>query len=56
MEHTLTTEPDAAQLAVKAAGFVADRIRLAEHDLPWSSVEITRSTSGSRPTGTPSAT
>jgi beta-phosphoglucomutase-like phosphatase (HAD superfamily) len=64
MEHTLTTEPDAAPLAVKAAGFVADRIRsavaangtftcavsgqtpwlmlteLAEHDLPWSSVEI----------------
>jgi 6-phosphogluconolactonase len=65
MEHTLITEPDAAQLAVKAAGFVADRIRsavaangtftcavsggqtpslmlteLAEHDLPWSSVEI----------------
>ena len=64
MEHTPTTEPDAAPLAVKAAGFVADRIRwavaangtftcgqrrpdprlmlteLAEHDLPWSSVEI----------------
>jgi beta-phosphoglucomutase len=65
MEHTLVTEPDAAQLAVKAAGFMADRIRsaiaangtftcavsggqtpwlmlaeLAEHDLPWSSVEI----------------
>ena len=40
MEHTLTTEPDAAPLVVKAAGFVADRIRLAEHDLPWSSVEI----------------
>ena len=40
MEHTLTTEPDAAPLAVKAAGFVADRIRSAEHDLPWSSVEI----------------
>jgi 6-phosphogluconolactonase len=65
MEHTLITEPDAAALAVKAAGFVADRIRsavaangtftcavsggqtpwlmlteLAEHDLPWSSVEI----------------
>ena len=29
MEHTLVTEPDAAQLAVKAAGFVADRIRSA---------------------------
>jgi glucose-6-phosphate 1-dehydrogenase len=29
MEHTLRTEPDAAQLAVKAAGFVADRIRSA---------------------------
>ena len=28
MEHTLTTEPDAAPL-VKAAGFVADRIRSA---------------------------
>jgi len=65
MEHTLVTEPDAAQLAVKAVGFMADRIRsaiaangtftcavsggqtpwlmvaeLAEHDLPWSSVEI----------------
>ena len=40
MEHTPTTEPDAAPLAVKAAGFVADRIRLAEHDLPWNSVEI----------------
>jgi hypothetical protein len=65
MEHTLVTEPDAAKLAVKAAGFMADRIRsaiaangtftcalsggqtpwlmlaeLAEHDLPWSSVEI----------------
>jgi 6-phosphogluconolactonase/glucosamine-6-phosphate isomerase/deaminase len=65
MEHTLVTEPDAAQLAVKAAGYMADRIRsavaahgaftcavsggqtpwlmlteLAEHDLPWSSVEI----------------
>ena len=65
MEHTLVTEPDAAQLAVKAAGYIADRIRsavaahgaftcavsggqtpwlmlteLAEHDLPWSSVEI----------------
>ena len=63
MEHTLVTEPDAAQLAVKAAGYMADQIRsaahgaftcavsggqtpwlmlteLAEHDLPWSSVEI----------------
>jgi beta-phosphoglucomutase-like phosphatase (HAD superfamily) len=65
MEHTLVTEPDAAQLAVKAAGHMADLIRsavaahgaftcavsggqtpwlilteLAEHDLPWSSVEI----------------
>jgi beta-phosphoglucomutase len=29
MEHTLVTEPDAVQLAVKAAGFVADRIRSA---------------------------
>jgi hypothetical protein len=29
MEHTLVTEPDAAQLAVKAAGFMADRIRSA---------------------------
>jgi len=29
MEHTLTTEPDAAPLVVKAAGFVADRIRSA---------------------------
>ena len=29
MEHTLITWPDAAQLAVKAAGFVADRIRSA---------------------------
>jgi len=29
MEHTLVTEPDAAQLAVKAAGFAADRIRSA---------------------------
>ena len=29
MEHTLVTEPDAAQLAVRAAGFVADRIRSA---------------------------
>ena len=27
MEHTLTTESDAAPLVVKAAGFVADRIR-----------------------------
>ena len=40
MEHTLITGPDAGPLAVKAAGFVADRIRLAEHDRPWSSVEI----------------
>jgi beta-phosphoglucomutase len=40
MEHTPTTEPDAAPKAVKAAGFVADRIRSAEHDLPRSSVEI----------------
>jgi 6-phosphogluconolactonase len=65
MEHTLVTEPDATQLAVKAAGYMADQIRsavaahgaftcavsggqtpwlilteLAEHDLPWSSVEI----------------
>ena len=29
MEYTLVTQPDAAQLAVKAAGFVADRIRSA---------------------------
>jgi beta-phosphoglucomutase len=29
MEYTLVTEPDAAQLAVKAAGFMADRIRSA---------------------------
>jgi len=29
MEQTLTTEPDAAPLAVEAAGFVADRIRSA---------------------------
>ena len=29
METTLITEPDAAPLAVKAAGFVADRIRSA---------------------------
>ena len=29
IEHTLVTEPDAVQLAVKAAGFVADRIRSA---------------------------
>ena len=29
MEYTLVTEPDAAQLAVKAAGFVADGIRAA---------------------------
>ena len=29
MEHTLVTEPDTAQLAVKAAGFVADQIRSA---------------------------
>ena len=29
MEHTLVTEPDAAQLAVKAAGYMADRIRSA---------------------------
>jgi Glucosamine-6-phosphate isomerases/6-phosphogluconolactonase len=29
LEHTLVTEPDAAQLAAKAAGFMADRIRSA---------------------------
>jgi beta-phosphoglucomutase-like phosphatase (HAD superfamily) len=53
MEHTLITGPDAAPLAVKAAGFVADRIRLAEHDLPWSSAEIDQVDERVAPDGDP---
>jgi len=53
MEHTLITGPDAGPLAVKAAGFVADRIRLAEHDLPWSSVEIDQVDERVAPDGDP---
>jgi HAD superfamily hydrolase (TIGR01509 family) len=53
MEHTLITGPDAAPLAVQAAGFVADRIRLAEHDLPWSSAEIDQGDERVAPDGDP---